>query len=54
MRLLTVQLLALIATTAVGFAAAGGDPDKDPQMMKLLQEARHHIDRQNPTAAIAK
>src|SRR5712691_12625533 len=53
MRHVTLQLLVLIATTAVGFAA-GGDPDKDPQMMKLLQEARHHIDSKNPAAAIAK
>jgi len=54
MRLVTAQLFALIATTAVGFATAVRDPDKDPQMMKLLQEARHHIDGKNPAAAIAK
>jgi len=54
MRLVTAQLFALIATTAVGFATAVRDPDKDPQMMKLLQEARHHIESKNPAAAIAK
>jgi tetratricopeptide (TPR) repeat protein len=54
MRHVTVQFLVLIATAAVGFAAASGDPDKDPQMMKLLQEARHNIDSKNPAAAIAK
>ena len=54
MRFVTAQLFALIATTAVGFATAGRDPDKDPQMMKLLQEARHHIESKNPAAAIAK
>jgi len=55
MRHLTAQLLALIVTTAVGFAApVGGDPDKDPQMMKLLEDARHLIDNKNAAAAIAK
>jgi tetratricopeptide (TPR) repeat protein len=54
MRHITSQILALIIATAVGLAAAGGDPDKDPQMMKLLQEARHNIDSKNPEAAIAK
>ena len=44
----------LIVATAVGLSAAGGDPDKDPQMINLLQEARHNIDSKNPTAAIAK
>ena len=54
MRHITPQILALIVATAVGLAAAGGDPDKDPQMMKLLQDARHLIDSKNPAAAIAK
>ena len=54
MRFVTAQFFALIATTVVGFADAGRDPDKDPQMMKLLQEARHHIDSKNPAGAIAK
>jgi tetratricopeptide (TPR) repeat protein len=55
MRHITAQFVALIVGAAIGFAAAaGGDPDKDPQMMKLLQEARHHIDSNNPAAAIAK
>jgi tetratricopeptide (TPR) repeat protein len=54
MRHITLQLVALIVATASGHTAAGGDPDKDPQMMKLLQEARHLIDSKNPGAAIAK
>jgi len=55
MRHLTAQVLGLIVATAVGVAApAGGAPDKDPQMMKLLQEARHLIDSENPAGAIAK
>jgi tetratricopeptide (TPR) repeat protein len=54
MRHTTLQLLAFTIATAVALAAGGGDPDKDPQMMKLLQEARHNIDSKNPAAAIAK
>ena len=55
MRHVTAQVLVLTVATMVGSAAAArGDPDKDPQMMKLLQEARHHIDSKNPSAAIAK
>jgi tetratricopeptide (TPR) repeat protein len=54
MRHITSQIIALIVATALGLAAAGGDPDKDPQMMKLLQDARHLIDSKNPAAAIAK
>jgi len=54
MRHITLQVLALIIATAVGLAVAGGDPDKDPQMMKLLQDARHNIDNKNPASAIAK
>ena len=49
MRHVTAQILTLIVATAVGLAApAGGDPDKDPQMMKLLQDARHLLDSKNP------
>jgi tetratricopeptide (TPR) repeat protein len=54
MRHATLQLLSLIVATAVGFGGAGGDPEKDPEMMKLLQDARHRIDSKNPAAAIAK
>ncbi len=54
MRHITPQILALIVATRVGLAAAAGDPDKDPQMMKLLQDARHNIDGKNPAAGIAK
>jgi tetratricopeptide (TPR) repeat protein len=54
MRQVTASLLVSMLATAVGFAVGGGDPDKDPQMMKLLQEARHSIDSKNPAAAIAK
>jgi tetratricopeptide (TPR) repeat protein len=54
MRHITPQILALIVATAVGLAAAGDDPDKNLQMMKLLQDARHLIDSKNPAAGIAK
>jgi tetratricopeptide (TPR) repeat protein len=55
MRHVTPQVLPLIVATAVGLAApAGSDPDKDPQMMKLLQDARHLIDSKNSAAAITK
>ncbi len=54
MRHITPQIIALIVATAVAIAAVGGDPDNDPQMMKLLQEARHLIDSKNPAAAIGK
>lgn len=54
MRHITPQILALIVATAVRLAAAGGDPDKDPQMVKLLQDARHLIDSKNAAAAIGK
>src|SRR5262245_21561236 len=54
MRHITSQVIALIVATAAGFAAAGGDPEKDPQMVKLLQEARHNIDSKNLAGAIAK
>ena len=57
MRIITSAslVLGIIAAATVGFAApAGGDPDKDPEMMKLLQHARHLIDGKNAAAAIAK
>lgn len=41
-------------STAVRLPAAGGTPDKDPQMMKLLQEAQHNIESRNFAATIAK
>lgn len=48
-------VFAVIATVTVGLAAPeGGDPDKDPKMVKLLQEARHLIDNRSPAAAIPK
>lgn len=54
MRHITLQVAALAIATRVGLAAAGDDPDKDPKMMNLLQDARRLIDSKNPTAAIAK
>ena len=55
MRPMTLQVLALIVATTVRLAAApGGDPDKDPQMVKLLQDARRLMDSKNSTVAIAK
>jgi len=56
MRILKSMLpvLAVILVASVGFSASGADPDKDPQMVKLLGEARHFIDSKNPAAAIPK
>ena len=49
-----LTVLAVILAASIGFAASGADPDKDPQMAKLLQDARHFIDSKNPAAAIPK
>lgn len=47
--------LALLITANVGLAAtSSADPDKDPQMAILLQEARRLIDSKKPAAAIEK
>jgi tetratricopeptide (TPR) repeat protein len=56
MRSLTSTFLLLAITTAatVGFAASGSDPDKNPQMVTLLEEARQFIDAKNSAAAIRK
>ena len=57
MKRVTLQLLTLLVATACGFAApaaAGTDPEKDPQMMRSLQEARRLIDGREPAAAIAE
>jgi hypothetical protein len=48
-----LPVLAVIFAASVGFAVSG-DPDKDPQMVKLLQDAGHLIDSKNPAAAIPK
>jgi tetratricopeptide (TPR) repeat protein len=50
----TLLVLSIVAASNVGFAASGVDPDKDPQMEKLLWDARHLIDSKNPAAAIPK
>lgn len=49
-----LTVLAVILAATVGLAASGADPDKDPQMAKLLQDARRFIDSKNPAAAIPK
>jgi hypothetical protein len=49
-----LPVLAVIFAANVGLAAPGSDPDKDPQMVKLLGEVRHFIDSKNPAAAIPK
>ena len=54
MRHATGQLLVSIVTVAVGFAATGGDPEKDPKMKELLQDATHLIEHKNADAAIPK
>jgi hypothetical protein len=50
----TIRIFLAITLVNAGFAASGTDPDKDPQMEKLLWDARHHIDAKNPAAAIPK
>lgn len=57
MRIVTYTLLVFtfIATVTTSIAApVGSDPDKDPQMVKLLQEARLLIDSKSQAAAIPK
>jgi len=57
MRIVSSTLLSFATNailTASVAALAGGGPEKDPQMGKLLQEARHVLDSRNPTAAIPK
>jgi tetratricopeptide (TPR) repeat protein len=47
--------LALLISATVGSAAtSSADPDKDPHMASLLQEARRLIDNKKPAAAIEK
>ncbi len=50
----TFLVLAIIFAGTIGLAASGADPDKDPQMVKVLEDARHFIDSKKPAAAIAK
>lgn len=49
-----LPVLGVILAASVGFAASDADPDKDPQIAKLLQDARHFIDCKNPAATIPK
>jgi tetratricopeptide (TPR) repeat protein len=51
-----IQALALVVITmgSWGTAQAVSDPDNDPQIIKLIEDARHLIDSKNPTAAILK
>lgn len=50
-----LQLLALGVVLALNLGAApAGEPDKDPQMARLLQEASELIDAKNPAAAIER
>jgi tetratricopeptide (TPR) repeat protein len=44
----------VIAAATVRLAASNTDPDKDPQLVNLLQDARRFIDSKNPAAAIPK
>ncbi len=41
-----------ISIATVGFAATSGDPEKDPQMKQLLQDAGHLIEHKKADAAI--
>src|ERR1700736_6196310 len=50
-----LTLVALLISASVGPAATSStDPDKDPQMASLLQEARRLIDNKQPAAAIER
>jgi tetratricopeptide (TPR) repeat protein len=52
---LLVTSLALLISASVGSAATSPtDPDKNPAMSSLLQEARRLIDHKNPAAAIER
>jgi hypothetical protein len=52
---LLVTSLALLINASVGSTATSPvDPDKDPAMASLLQEARRLIDHKNPAAAIER
>jgi tetratricopeptide (TPR) repeat protein len=51
----TLLLFAVGSVVPAGVAApVGGGPDKDPQMAKFLQAARHLIDTRDQAAAIQK
>jgi tetratricopeptide (TPR) repeat protein len=52
---ITLQAIALCVSVAAGAAAPTAiDPDKDPQMTRLLQEARRLIDSKKPAPAIER
>ncbi len=49
-----IQIVLAIVAVSIGFAFAGGDPEKDPQMRQLLQDAVQLIKNKNPAEAIPK
>lgn len=51
---LTLLIFATTITATTAFAASNIDPEKDPQMDKLLWDARHLIEDKKPAAAIPK
>ena len=50
----TFVVLAIVVASDIRLAASGVDPDKDPQMEKLLWDARHLVDAKNASAALPK
>jgi tetratricopeptide (TPR) repeat protein len=53
-RLLLASVALLISASVGSAATSSADPDKDPQMASLLQEARRLIDHKKPAAAIER
>lgn len=50
-----LAVFASMLATSLGLAAtSAGDPEKDPQMDKLLWDARHLVDGKDAAGAIAK
>ena len=53
-RLLLASVALLVSASVDSTATSSADPDKDPQMASLLQEARRLIDSKKPAAAIER
>lgn len=51
-RFLAAILALLITVAAVSADTSSADPDKDPQLASLLQDARHLIDGKKPAPAV--
>jgi len=53
-RLRVMFFALLVSANAYSAPPSGGDPDKDPQMVSLLRDARRLIDSKKPAPAIEK